>query len=348
MDSKPISGKRGKKSRRIRLEDIAKPCGVSLSTVSRALAGEKGVEAKTRQRILDMAKKINYVIPKSVDGQKVILAISSSAMIDYARNQFTLYVLEGIKTRAQELNVSIITYPVDSVSEKMSLGEMADSDDVIGILSLTIDDETVLETMRKFEKPVVLINSEDSYMRMSSVTPSNRFGAKLAAEHLIGLGHRRILFLTHPGRFTIGQRFKGWRDVLMHHQLSTDDSLVLEVEDWLPELAGQALAKRIDEHGLDFTAILAAADSLAIGAMLEMQRMGISIPGDVSVVGMDDLPQVAFMNPALTTMHIPMRELGAVALNLLQDSLSSYSLPPCRVELACHLVERGSTGPVRE
>lgn len=347
MNFKPLPGKRGKKSGRVRLEDIAKSCGVSLSTVSRALAGEKGVEAKTRQRILDTAKQINYIIPKAVDGQKVILAISTAAMVDYTRNQFTLYVLEGIKARAQELNLALITYPVGDTSEALPFASLMDDRDVIGILSLTVDDEGILGAMRELEKPVVLINTVDSRMRLSSVIPSNRFGAKCAAEHLISLGHQRILFLMRPGRHTIEQRLDGWRDALREHGLSASDELVLEVEDWLPELAGQALSKRIREVGLDFTAILAAGDSLAIGALLELQEMGIAVPGDVSVMGIDDLPQVAFLNPPLTTMHVPMREMGMVALNLLHENLSVYALPPRLVELACHLVARESTGPAR-
>jgi DNA-binding LacI/PurR family transcriptional regulator len=77
--------------------------------------------------------------------------------------------------------------------------------------------------------------------------------------------------------------------------------------------------------------------------MMGIQQMGYSVPGDVSVMGMDDLPQAAFLNPPLTTMHIPMREIGYVALDLLRESLTNIPMPPRRIELACHLVTRGST-----
>jgi DNA-binding LacI/PurR family transcriptional regulator len=76
-------------------------------------------------------------------------------------------------------------------------------------------------------------------------------------------------------------------------------------------------------------------------------RAGYRVPSDVSVMGMDDLPQAAFHNPPLTTMHIPMREIGAASLDLLLDDLGGMDLPPRRVELACHIVERQSTGPAR-
>lgn len=348
MTSKPLPGKRGKKSRRVRLEDIAAACNVSLSTASRALSGEKGVRPDIRQMVLEAAKNANYSVPTAVAGQKVILAASSAAMIDYVRNQFTLYVLEGLKERAHVLGLDIINRPIaDRAEELTMLAEARDDADVAGVLFLTVDDEAMLAASRGFDKPVVLLNGDDPLMRLSSVTPCNRSSAQVATDHLISLGHTRILFFMRPGRRTIERRYEGWRDALRHHGLPVDESLVVPVEDWLPELAAQAVAQRIAERGLDFTAVLAAGDSLAVGAMMGVQQMGFSVPGDVSVMGMDDLPQAAFQNPPLTTMHIPMKEIGSVALDLLRDNLSTLPMPPRRVELACHLVERASTGPAR-
>ncbi|WP_192355337.1 substrate-binding domain-containing protein, partial [Mesorhizobium mediterraneum] len=121
--------------------------------------------------------------------------------------------------------------------------------------------------------------------------------------------------------------------------------LAVEVADWLPDLAAEAIARRIEARGLDFTAVLAAGDSLAIGAMMAIRKSGYEVPADVSVMGMDDLPQAAFQNPPLTTMHIPMREIGAASLDLLLADLGG-DLPPRRIEFACHIVQRQSTGPV--
>lgn len=349
MTATPMPGKRGKKSRRVRLEDIAEACGVSLSTVSRALAGEKGVRAEIRQQVLEAAKTANYVVPTAVAGQKVILAASSAAMIDYVRNQFTLYVLEGLNERAKSLGLEIVTRPIaDQAEERGVLEEARNDPQVAGVLFLTVDDEGMLAATRNFDKPVVLLNSDDPYMRLSSVTPCNRSSARLAADHLIALGHKRILFLMRPGRRTIERRREGWQDALVSRGLAVDADLVVPVDDWLPDLAAQAIADRIRSRGLDFTAVLAAGDSLAVGAMLGVQQMGFSVPGDVSVMGMDDLPQAAFLNPPLTTMHIPMREIGSVALDLLRDNLSGLPMPPRRVELACHMVERSSTAPARQ
>jgi DNA-binding LacI/PurR family transcriptional regulator len=344
-----VPGKRGKKSRRVRLEDIAERVGVSLSTVSRALAGEKGVRADIRERILEAAKDINYAIPTPVAGKKVILAASSAAMIDYVRNQFTLYVLEGLRERASALGLEIVTRAIaDQSEEKMLLAEAKADPDVAGLMFLTIDDEGMLAATRGFDKPVILINGDDPYMRLSSVTPCNRSAAHLAADYLIRLGHKRILFLMRPGRRTIDRRREGWQDAYQLHGLDCPPDLVVSVDDWLPELAAQAITDRVKKaKGLDFSAVLTAGDSLAVGAMLGLQQMGYSVPGDVSVMGMDDLPQAIFLNPPLTTVHIPMRELGSVALDLMRDGMAGLATPARRVELACHIAERQSTGPAR-
>jgi DNA-binding LacI/PurR family transcriptional regulator len=170
----------------------------------------------------------------------------------------------------------------------------------------------------------------------------------MATEHLIRLGHRRILFLMRPGRRTIERRFEGWQDAMRQRGPFDTDGLAVEVDDWLPELGAAAIEARIRKQGLDFTAIVAAGDSLAVGAAIGLERLGHKVPEDVSIVGIDDLPQAAFQRPPLTTMHVPMREIGAAALNLLLDDLGGSPLPPRRVELACHLIERQSTARARD
>ncbi|MDG4884463.1 LacI family DNA-binding transcriptional regulator [Mesorhizobium sp. WSM4884] len=341
-----IQGKRGRPSRRVRLEEIAARCGVSVSTASRALSGVGGVKDELRATIIETAKSMNYAIAASVAGRKVILAASSVAMVDSARSQFTYHVLDGLNERARLLGVELVTRPVATPEDEIALLRESEHDDsVAGCLFLTLDDADVLTLTAGFSKPIVLVNGDDPSMRHSSVTPCNRSAAMLAARHLIGLGHRRILFLMRRGRRTIERRYEGWRDALTAGGITGFDDLVVEVEDWLPELASKAVTARIADRGLDFTAVLTAGDSLAFGAIAGIQEAGYSVPADVSVVGMDDLPQAAFCNPPLTAMHIPMREIGSAALSLLLDDMAHSTLPPRRVELACHLVLRQSTGP---
>ncbi|MFI5013796.1 MAG: LacI family DNA-binding transcriptional regulator [Hyphomicrobiales bacterium] len=338
------NNKRARPSQRVRLQDLAAQCGVSISTASRAVAGEKGVRPEVRTRLLAAARALNYAIPSSLAGRRVIVAASEAAMIDYVRNQFTVTLLQGLQQRAQVLGLEIATRSVATRADEAAVLEEGRSEDsVVGLIFLTLDDEEMLEPVRRFPKPVVLLNGDDPSMLLSSVAPNNRPAGRLAADHLVGLGHERILFLMRCRRRTIQRRYEGWRDSLVAHAIAPAHDLVLAVDDWTPQLAAAAVRERIESRGLDFTAILAAGDALAIGAMLGIQQSGFSVPRDVSVVGMDDLPQSAFLNPPLTTVHLPTREMGAVALDLLRDELSGVELPARRVELACHLVERRST-----
>jgi len=341
-----MNGKRERPNRSIRLEEIARRCGISISTASRALNGVPGVRTELRKQIIAAARDLNYSIPPAVAGRKVILAASSVAMVDYARNQFTFHVLDGLNERATALGIEIVTRSVTTPDDEVALlAEAGRDDEVIGCLFLSLDDEDTLARAESFEKPIVLVNGDDPFMRRSGVTPCNRSAARLACTHLLELGHRRILFLTHRGRRTIERRLEGWRDALLAAGVEEIEDLVVEAGDWLPEDAGKAVLQRIAENGRDFTAIVAAGDSLALGALGSLSAAGIEVPREVSIVGMDDLPLSAFSNPPLTTMHIPMREIGSTALTLLLDDMAQDGLSR-RLELACRLVRRESCGPL--
>ncbi len=339
-----MTGKSGKASRRIRLEDLAQSCGVSISTVSRALSGGSGVRPEIVERVQRAAADYAYLLPSSLSGQKIVVLASRAAMIDYARSQFTLNVMQGVEDRARVLRAQVVTRAVGTADDERRVLDEASADpDTAGLLFLTLDDEEMLAPTRGFPKPVVLLNGDDPLMQLSSVAPSNRAAGALATDHLIRLGHRRILFLMRRGRRTIERRLEGWRD-RMQHAGCWDPALVVEVEDWLPDLAEAAVTQRLRQGG--FTAILAAGDVLAQGALQALAKAGVSVPGQVSVMGMDGLPQTAFLNPPLTAMQMPMAEIGGAAVELLRDLRSGLPLPARRIELACRLLPRESTGPV--
>lgn len=340
-----MTGKRAKASRRIRLEDLAQSCGVSISTVSRVLSGGAGVRPELVERVQRAAVEYSYTLPSSLAGQKIVVLASRAAMVDYARSQFTLNVMQGVEDRARLLRAQVVTRAVATPDEERQvLAEVAADPDTAGLLFLTLDDEEMLAQSRGFPKPIVLLNGDDPLMQHSSIAPSNRAAGALATDHLIRLGHRRILFLLRRGRRTIERRYEGWRDRMVQAG-AYDPALVVEVDDWLPELAEIAIAKRLARR--DFTAILTAGDSLALGALQALARAGIAVPGEVSVMGMDGLPQNAFLNPPLCAIQMPMSDIGGAAVELLRDLKSGLPLPARRIELACRLLIRESTGPAR-
>jgi DNA-binding LacI/PurR family transcriptional regulator len=339
-------GKRGRPSRRVRLEDIARRCEVSVATVSRALSGAPGVRPDLVAAVREAAADVGYAVPPSLSGLGIVVVASAAAMLDHARSQFTLNVMQGIEDRAAAMRATVTARAVSDPAEVSAILRAAEADPkVAGVLFLTLDEPAMLEAARGAGRPVVLVNGDDPLMHLSSLAPSNRAAAALATEHLLRLGHRRILFLMRRGRRTIERRFEGWRDRIAPPGSTLDPDLVVEVEDWLPDLAERAIAARLAARGPDFTAILAAGDSLAFGALAALAARGIAVPGQVSVMGMDGLPQGAFQNPPLSAMEMPMRAIGAAAIDLIRDLRSGVPLPARRIELACRLIERGSTGP---
>lgn len=337
-------GKRGTTGKRVRLAEVAERAGVSIATVSRALSGTPGVHPDLVARIRRTAQDLGYALPSPLTGRRVMVLASAAAMVDLSRSLFTFGVMQGLTARAGHLKLDLVTRAVsDPAEERAALAEAAVDPAVAGLLFLTLDDEAMLDATRGFGKPIVLVNGDDPLMQLSSVAPSNRAAAALATDHLIRLGHRRILFLTRPGRRTIERRMEGWRD-RMRVAGTYDPGLVVEVDDWLPELAAERVAERL-ARGRDFTAILTAADSLAFGAMQALQAAGVSVPGEVSLVGMDGLPQGEFLSPPLSAIRMPMQAIGAASVDLLREMLTGLPLPARRVELACAFIARGSSGP---
>lgn len=328
--------------RRIRMEDLAERCGVSVATISRALADQPGVRPDVRARVREAASALGYALPSGVAGQKAVLIASRAALVDAARSQFTLHVLEGMRDRAAALGMVLETRAMADPFGQTFAGDAA----IAGYLLLSPETDAQIAAAADLGKPVVLVNADDPMMRLSSVAPCNRTAAARATDHLIRLGHRRILFLTRPGRRTIERRREGWAERLAAEGLPAD--LIEEVSDWRPDLAARAIRDRLARRGRDFTAVLAAGDSLAIGALIGLAEAGVSVPHAVSVMGFDGLPQCALQTPPLSAVEIPMQAIGAQALDLLRDALAGREAPARRVELACRIVDRASTGPATQ
>ncbi|PYE84240.1 LacI family DNA-binding transcriptional regulator [Pseudoroseicyclus aestuarii] len=330
-------------SRRVRLEDLARDCGVSIATVSRALSGEGGVRPDLRDRVQEAAQRLGYAQPALLAGRRVILAATQPAVVDYGRNQFTLGVLEGVKARAAALRMEVAMRRIASpADEAAAVAEAASDPQVAGLLLLTPGDDEAAARLRGAQVPAVLINGDDPYLRLGSVAPANRAAAALATDLLLSYGHRRILLLTRPGRRTITRREEGYADRMAEAGLP---AALQEVPDWVPDLAAEALRHRIETRGRDFTAVLCTGDSLAVGALMALADLGIAVPHEVSVMGFDGYPQAALQSPPLSALEIPMQQIGATALDLLAEAVARPASPARRVEIACGIVERGSTGP---
>jgi len=328
--------------RRVRLQDIAERCGTSLSTVSRALSGKPGVRPELRMRILAAAEQSGFLPGTASPALKrVVLALSEAAMDDHDRNQFTWHVVDGVTRAAEQHGIAVVPHPFRGRGSE-GLAEAITRADADGLLVLTVDDPRVFDRALALGLPTVVVNGDDPAMRLTSIAPDNRRAAELATRHLIARGHRDIIVIQKPGRRTIHQRVEGWQDAMRDHGFPCGPDRVLTCSDWLAAEAEAALGARLAERPRDFSAVLCVADCLAIGALRAAAGAGLSVPDDLSVVGMDDLPASQFQVPPLTTVHIPAREMGEAAIDLLLEVAGGRHPLPRHVALACPLVERGS------
>jgi len=173
----------------------------------------------------------------------------------------------------------------------------------------------------------------------------NRSGARLAVEHLLALGHRRIAFLagtSHTGQSA--EREKGYKDALRAAGIRVDPALV--VGGAFNQAGGNAATRQLLDLKRAPTAIFAANDEMAYGAIDAIHSRGLKVPGDISVIGFDDIPLSCHVFPPLTTMRQPLADLAARAVGDVVTLAQGGTVPPARVPFAMELVVRQSTGPV--
>lgn len=321
----------------VTLEDVARAAGVSPSSVSRFLSGTVKVSDKRGALISEAIERLNY----QPNTAARTLASGRSATIGIVTQDISdVFFGELIKGVEQEFRVSDYASLIAS-TEQSRLGEQACLDvllarqvDGIIIMGHSLSTGVLSEYVGKF--PMVVVGQKLKGPRCISLVSDYTAMARQAVKHLIDLGHTRIGFVgglsSHPD---VVARLKGYRLALEDAGLVFDPALV-EQGDMLASGGGLAVARLLDKGGA-FTALFAANDENAFGIRLELYRRGLSVPGDISLVGFDDLPAASLMIPPLTTVRQSMTEGGRLAaramMALLAGNKFDGQLPP--LELIC-------------
>jgi LacI family transcriptional regulator len=334
--------------RRISIQDIARRAGVSHSTVSRALRDNPLISPQVREEIKRIAQEMNYVpnaIAQSLQNQRTN---TIGVVVTSIADPFFADVVEGIEQVAKSAGLSVML----SASHRDFEQEIAAIDNfhrrrVDGIL---VADSRISKQhskqLRQIAVPTVLINSqtqEQSEM-FHSVEIDDRLGARLAVEHLVSLGHRCIGYLGVGDRSRSNQqRLQGYRMALTEAGLPPiTDWVAISDEDYARTsdvATGQKMLSKLVTAGV--TGIFCYNDMVAIGALLACHELGISVPGDLSLVGFDGIALSGYVTPPLTTVSQPMLEIGCSAMQMLLDLLEEKTVEN-RV-LSPFLVKRGSS-----
>jgi DNA-binding LacI/PurR family transcriptional regulator len=331
--------------------DIAHLAGVSQPTVSRALRGVKTVNPQTRARIEAIARKLNYAVDKNASSLRsqathtlALLFFEEAAEEDGAINPFFLSMLGSI-TRASAKAGYDLLISFQQLSGDWHV-DYQDSHKADGIILLGYGDYDTyrvrLDHLAEQGSHVVRWGAVGTGPGAITVGSDNRGGGAMATAHLIAQGRRRIAFLgTADSRYPeIEERHRGYGEALQRAGLAIEERL--RVDAVTLEEAGEAAVRTLAERGATYDAIFAASDSIAIGAMRALAAAGRSVPGDVAVVGFDDIPSASLTSPPLSTVAQDTRQAGEVLVATLLARLRGETVTPD--PLVTRLVVRASSG----
>jgi LacI family transcriptional regulator, galactose operon repressor len=258
-------------------------------------------------------------------------------------NPFFPPIIRGAEEAARERGYELVLCNTDDSPERetasLRLLQERQADGVL-IATSRMADATVA-AVRRERFPFVLVNRGSRVAADLSVEVDNERAAAAVVEHLFGLGHRRIAHIAGPLSTTTGaERAAGYRDALKAHRIPFEPGLLAEAAAYSEE-AGMVAATRL--LAARPTAIFAANDLLALGALRAARAAGCHVPRDLSLVGINDIPLVGLIDPPLTTIRVPQREMGEIAAQMLVAVLESEPITRRHVLLDTTLVVRGST-----
>lgn len=328
----------------ITLKDVAEMAGVNPSTVSRVI-NNSGVAVKeeTRQRILDAVKKLNYkpnAVARSLRTRSTQLL---GMIIPDITNPFFPICYKGAETAASEKGFSIILCNTDDQQEKeeMYIQSLRDRQ-VDGLILATAQVDRALDQMSLEGYPYVFVNRRSRQTTGHYVVSDNLKGARLATDHLINLGHKNLAHISGPLYTDVGlARLEGFRLAVREHGLPFSLDCVVESE--FNEEAGYWATVELLKKKRKVTAIFAANDSIAVGVMTAVGEFGLKIPEDISLVGFNDIPIVSKLRPPLTSVHLPLFNMGYLAAEMLIKMINSEPLEQDGIVLEPELVVREST-----
>jgi DNA-binding LacI/PurR family transcriptional regulator len=317
------------------IRDVAARAGVSHQTVSRVINDSPSVTAATRERVLAAIRDLAFVPSPMARGLISNQTRSIGIVADDVSDHFFARVVAGAEAEARRRGYYLM------------IGSVEPDDDEGGYLRLMLErrvEGLILARPSVPLTPADLVAARGAGVPLVAVGFSelpgfpvvdvdNRQGGYDATRHLLEHGHRRIATLVGPGAWpSAAARLDGYRQALLEAGVAEDPSLVEPASGWGLE-SGRAAARRLLERGADFTALFGHSDLIALGAIRQLRDAGLRVPDDVSVVGYDDLPVAEYFEPALSTIHQPMREVGALAAGFVLDQLAGGAAPALEAHL---------------
>jgi LacI family transcriptional regulator len=331
----------------VTIGDVAAEAGVSIATVSKVINGRYGVAPATLTKVQAVIDELGYessLVARSLRSQRTNVIGILVADIE----PFSAELLKGAGAAIRARDYELIVYSGSGHGKDHSGWERR----YVSRLGGTLTDGLVLVTPTLVDvsdaTPIVAVDPHAGPSNLPSVHSDNLAGAITATKHLLGLGHRRIGFLAgRPDLESARQREQGYREALTAAGISIDPELI-RVGDYELEMS-EAPARQLLTLADRPTAIFAANDLSAIETMHVAQSLGVAVPGDVSIIGFDNIPESALTEPPLTTIDQSIQRMGREAVHLLVALIDGTADGPRQVTLPTRLVVRQSCraiGPI--
>jgi DNA-binding LacI/PurR family transcriptional regulator len=334
--------------RQVGLKDIAQHLGLSKATVSYILsgsAGAKSIPEKTKQRVLNAARELNYrpnFVARSLQSQRTY---AIGVLVPEFSDGYSALVLNGIEERLRENGyLCLVTSHGRKPEALEQYPQMLFDRRVEGLIAVDTP------YSQNLPLPIVSVSGHDRVPGVTYVVLNHEMAADLAFQHLVAFGHKRIAFI--PGQSFTADATARWNSIKVaarKWKIDIDPTLVAQLDENSPSpLVGyRAAAKIIANASEPFTALFAFNDVSAIGAIKALHEAGLQVPRDVSLIGFDDIMAAAFQSPALTTIRQPLAQMGMLAADVLLKRISTNDAQPQIVQVAPELIVRESTAPAR-
>lgn len=327
------------------LTEIAKVAGVSVATVSRVLNNvDHPINEKTRQRILKLAKELNYQPNLVARSLRIDSTNTVGIIIESMMSPFIPPIVSGIQDTLKPAGyLSFILNTNDDPNIEIESLNMLNNRQIDGILFVATWDRSPKMVEQMTTKPHVFIHRHfDSYAD-NCVAVDERWGARLAVSHLANLGHQRIAFINGDADWDASiYRLKGYQEELKSRGIPYDPELVTN-QGWESE-HGRSGIETLFNRGASFSAVFASNDLLAMGAIHALQDRGLLVPQDIAVIGYDDRAFSSFVRPAISTVTLPAYEMGEEAASLLLRMMKGEITSSKAVEVRGRLLVRESCG----
>ena len=319
---------------------VAERAGVSIATVSRVLQGAGTVSSTTTQKVLDAVEELNYVPLGAARSLAVRHHEAYGLVLPELTGPYYSELLMGFESRAAELGQSVTLMLTDGKADlARAVRQLATRVDAIAVLGSAAMPPAVARALHG-QKPVVIIAGAPQE-GIESVGAENAHSAEQLTEHVLAHGRTRLVFVGDPdGAPDIHERHAGF--VAAHRARGLEPAAPVRVP--FREGEGEAVAERILSGEIEADALVCANDELSLGIMSRLQDAGRDVPGDVAVVGWDDVMASRYVRPGMTTVSQPVRELGALAADRLHHRVQGGEPHAERQVLATRVIIRGSCG----